>query len=84
MARLEAANVPAGPIYTVAEALSSAQIEYRGFVDQGRATRGFTLNGQRPRQSEPPTLGQHTQHILNQFGWSESEIEELYLKGVIQ
>ena len=84
LAKLEAANVPAGPIYTVAEALSSAQIEYRGFVDQGRATRGFTLNGHRPRQSEPPILGQHTQQILKQLGFSESEIENLHFEGVVQ
>ena len=81
---LEAANVPAGPIYTVPEALSSSQIKHRGFVDQGRATRGFTLNSQRPRQSEPPTLGQHTKPILEHLGLSESEIEQLYLQGVIQ
>ena len=84
LARLETANVPAGPIYTVPEALNSTQITHRGFVDQGRATRGFTLNGQRPSQSEPPTLGQHTHQILEHLGFNESEIKQLYLQGVIQ
>ena len=69
---------------TVPEALSSAQIEYRGFVDQGRATREITLNGHRPRQSKPPILGQHTQQILKQLGFSESDIEHLHFQGAVQ
>jgi succinate--hydroxymethylglutarate CoA-transferase len=34
-------------------------------------------------RSAPPTLGQHTGEVLEQLGYSESEVEEMRRGGVV-
>jgi len=31
----------------------------------------------------PPTHGQHSRHVLSELGYSDSQIEALYTRGVI-
>ncbi len=63
LARLRKADVPAGPVLGLTEALSQPQLQAREFIHTGQypvATNGFLLNGQRLRpRGEAPTLGQH-------------------------
>ena len=83
------AGVPAGPVYSVPQALEHPQVADRGMVGTfadapgvGRDIRllrtGFKVNGQAPRVDlPPPTLGQHSEEILEGLGYSASEIEAL-------
>ena len=86
---LNQAGVPAGPVYTVPQALEHPQIAGRGMVGTfenvpgvGRDVRlvrtGFKVNGEAPRvDAPPPILGQHSEDILAALGYSPAEIETL-------
>jgi len=92
---LNRAGVPAGPVYSVPQALAHPQIADRGMIATfkdapgvGRDIRlvrtGFKLNGQAPAvDTPPPTLGQHTNQILADLGYSPAEIESLRAEKVI-
>ncbi|SCK25530.1 Crotonobetainyl-CoA:carnitine CoA-transferase CaiB [Variovorax sp. HW608] len=87
--RFNQAGVPAGPVYSVPQALDHPQVAGRGMVGSfanapgvGRDIRlvrtGFKVNGQAPRvDAPPPTLGQHSEEILADLGYSPLEIEAL-------
>ncbi|QFZ85181.1 CoA transferase [Variovorax paradoxus] len=83
------AGVPAGPVYSVPQALDHPQVAERGMVGSftnapgvGRDIRlvrtGFKVNGQAPRvDAPPPTLGQHSEEILTDLGYSSAQIQAL-------
>lgn len=87
------AGVPAGPVYSVPQALAHPQIAGRGMVATfenapgvGRDIRivrtGFKLNGEAPAvDTPPPLLGEHTQAILAELGYSDEAIEALAQEG---
>jgi formyl-CoA transferase len=87
--RLNAAGVPAGPVYTVPQALQHEQIASRGMVATyrdvpgvGRDVRivrtGFKVDGRAPEvDSPPPQLGQHTDAILAELGFDAPTIQSL-------
>ncbi|MDM0050001.1 CaiB/BaiF CoA-transferase family protein [Variovorax sp. J22R115] len=89
------AGVPAGPVYSVPQALDHPQVADRGMVGTfenapgvGRDIRlvrtGFKVNGQAPRvETPPPTLGQHSEEILVSLGYSATEIEALRVEKAI-
>lgn len=89
------AGVPAGPVYSVPQALEHPQVAERGLVGTfsdapgvGRDIRllrtGFKVNGEAPRvDSPPPTLGQHSEEILASLGYSATEIEALRTEKAI-
>lgn len=86
---LASAGVPAGRVLTVPEALAQPQIAERGLVHQialpssGGAVRvlggGVHVDGRTlAPSSPPPVLGEHTDEILAELGFTAERIEELY------
>ena len=91
--RLEAAGVPAGPVLTIKEMLEDPQVLARDMVlevEHQRAGRVKTLGtpvkfSQTPTRirSASPVLGQHTHDILQEYGYSQSDIQSLADAGEI-
>jgi crotonobetainyl-CoA:carnitine CoA-transferase CaiB-like acyl-CoA transferase len=86
--RLLAAGLPAGPVQSIDQALTSPHAAYRGDVVEKDWYKGVAspirLSRSKPGlPSVPPTFGQHTVEVLAEFGYSTSEIEALAAEGVI-
>jgi formyl-CoA transferase/CoA:oxalate CoA-transferase len=92
--RLTAAGVPAGPVNTVPAALEHPQVIAREMVVEiehpvaGKLrTLGspIKLSGQPASiRRPPPVLGQHTDEILAEAGFTPAEVAELRQAGVIR
>ncbi len=90
---LESAGVPCGPIRTVAEVLADPQVLHRQMLQEvehptaGRVRQTglpVKLSATPGRiRSAPPTLGQHTDAILRELGFPETEVAHLRAGGVI-
>ena len=92
---LTAAGVPAGPVYSVAQALAQPQVADRGLVASfesapgvGRDIRllrtGIKLDGQASAvAAPPPTLGQHTEAILAELGYDAAQVQALRNEGAL-
>jgi crotonobetainyl-CoA:carnitine CoA-transferase CaiB-like acyl-CoA transferase len=89
VAALTAADVPAGPVNLVSEALAAMEAAHDGAWTQ--TTDGMRLapdpirvDGQRlPLHAAPPRLGEHTDEILREAGVSPEEIAALRAEGAI-
>lgn len=93
--RLNQVGVPAGPVYTVPQALAHPQVADRGMIATfpdvpgvGRDVRvvrtGFKVNGEAPTVgSPPPRLGEHTAAILAELGYDAAAVQSLKEKEVI-
>jgi formyl-CoA transferase len=94
LAALEAAGIPGGRVRTVAEALDGPQVAARGLlldIEHPKLGRGrfvgspIALDGTaRGSTRPPPTLGQHTEEVLQD--WLElgaAEIASLRAAGVV-
>lgn len=93
--RFNQVGVPAGPVYTVPQALNHPQVAQRGMVATypdvpgvGRDVRvvrtGFKLNGQPPTvASPPPRLGEHTVAILGELGYDAAAVASLQEEKVV-
>ncbi|MAW24460.1 MAG: CoA transferase, partial [Gammaproteobacteria bacterium] len=92
---LNSANIPAGPVLTVKEALALGQVNEREFthtLDQTHpaqqidvVTNGFLLNQKRLKPaSRVETLGESTASILEELGYDANRIQELKNGGSIR
>ncbi len=91
--RLIAARVPCGAIHNLAEVFADPQVQHLGLVETVRhSTVGeLKVTGIPFRLSEspgavrlpPPTLGEHTNQILKELGYSESEIARFQAEGAV-
>jgi crotonobetainyl-CoA:carnitine CoA-transferase CaiB-like acyl-CoA transferase len=92
---LEAAGLPAGRVNTPQEALDDPQVAAMGFMRLVRDFPGLPRAAHVPDlpvrlgavgggiQRRPPTLGEHTDEVLAELGYSASQIAELRATGVI-
>ena len=90
---LDAAGVPAGRIYTVADIAADPHYAARGMLQEIRLDDGepLTVPGIVPRLSRTPgahrrnapALGQDTESVLREVGLSEQQIAALKERGVI-
>jgi crotonobetainyl-CoA:carnitine CoA-transferase CaiB-like acyl-CoA transferase len=94
LARLEENDVPAVPLYDVAEALADPQVRHLDLVEELAHPRAGKLqfvggpvryDGLTKEQSTPPPLvGEHSAAILTAMGYDQAAIEELVLAGIVK
>jgi len=94
LAEMEKAKVPAGPLYSPQQALEDAHIREAGLLTDTEypglrklvplAPTPVDLS-ETPGQfrHRAPTLGEHTDTILKELGYGESEIKDFRARGVI-
>ncbi len=90
---LNSADVPCGPIYTIDEVFKDPQVLHRGMfreIDhpiEGRIKQlGIPIKfSETPGQLRlpPPQLGEHTVEILQSLGYTDKQIQDFRIKGVI-
>jgi formyl-CoA transferase/CoA:oxalate CoA-transferase len=91
--KLHQAGVPSGPVNDVSQALAHPQVADREMIQEVEHPTIGTLKvlGVPMKLSEnpgrirmaPPLLGQHTDEVLKNLGYSDREIEQLREKGDI-
>ena len=87
------AGIPCGPIYTVDKIFADPQVLHREMVkelDHPKAGKikvtGIPIKlSDTPGEVEtaPPVLGQHTQEVLTELGYSDQDLEKLKQENVI-
>jgi crotonobetainyl-CoA:carnitine CoA-transferase CaiB-like acyl-CoA transferase len=94
LSALEAAKIPAGPLYSPQQALQDTHIRQAGLLHDTEypglphpaplAPTPVDLSETPGRfRHRAPTLGEHTEAILAELGYRPAEIAELRTKGVI-
>lgn len=92
--KLEAAQIPCGPVNNFAQSLNNAQVRARDMVVPVELQGGervempgnpVKLSANAPRPfTRPPTLGEHTDGVFSKLlGYSAERIQELRQQGVI-
>jgi formyl-CoA transferase len=93
LAALDAASVPAGRIYTVADIAADPHYQARGMLETVRMADGseLTVPGIVPKLSRTPgghrrnapDVGQDTDAVLREIGLTSEQIAELRRRGVV-
>ena len=86
--RLLAAGLPAGPVQSIDQALTSPHAVHRGDVIAKDWYKGVAspirLARSKPAlRHVPPKFSQHATEVLTEFGYSRGEIQDLLSTGVV-
>jgi formyl-CoA transferase len=90
--RLNAIDVPCGPILSTKDLIEDASLRARGMiVDVEHPERGtyktvgcpLNLSDSPVEVKRSPLLGEHTAEILTEIGWTGSGVQELHAAGVL-
>lgn len=94
VAKLDAAGVPGGPVYTYDQTLADPQVQHRRMVYDlehpkigPMKTLGLPLksSGDLTAIRKPaPLHGQHTEEVLRSLGCSEGQVRNLLAEGVVK
>jgi crotonobetainyl-CoA:carnitine CoA-transferase CaiB-like acyl-CoA transferase len=94
LARLDAADIPAGRIYSVADIVEDPQYIARDMILSTELPGDIAVKmpGIVPKLSDTPgaakwpgpTLGQHTGEVLNELGFTDADIARLRRIGAVQ
>jgi len=86
-------EIPSGPICGIAEMLSDAQMQARGFVVEQPYPSASVLRllasplhlSETPATYHlpPPLLGEHTDQVLTELGYPQAEIADLRARGAV-
>jgi len=90
--QLAAHDVPAAVVHSIPEAMEEPEVKHLGMFHglshprYGKLTamrRASRISGERESSPlPPPALGEHTEQVLAEFGFSAREIAELHATGV--
>ena len=94
LAELEAARVPAGPVYTPRQALDDPHVRQGGFTEETEypgapgpvplvTTPVRLLGTPGAIRSRAPQLGEHTAEILEELGYASEDVERLRTAGAV-
>jgi crotonobetainyl-CoA:carnitine CoA-transferase CaiB-like acyl-CoA transferase len=91
---LAAHDVPAVPLYDVAEVLDDPQVKHLDLIEETEHPTAGKLrfvggpvrfdNCIRTKTAPPPLVGAHSEQILRELGHADAVINELVLKGISQ
>jgi crotonobetainyl-CoA:carnitine CoA-transferase CaiB-like acyl-CoA transferase len=94
VAALEAAQVPAGRIYSVADIVADPHYQARGMLLDAALPGGRSVKmpGIVPKLSDTPgevrwqgpALGEHTDPVLLELGFAAADVERLHRNGAVQ
>ncbi len=90
---LEGARIPCGPVYDLDEVLADPQLAARGLLEEVEhpgndarvplAQTPVRINGEQKSLRRAPALGEHTNEVLAELGFSAEEIAEFRKVGAI-
>ena len=91
--QLNSARIPAGPVYSPQQALDDPHVRATGFLEPTQypglgaiplTSTPFSMS-EEPRlpRLRPPTLGEHTDVILTELGYTTNDIEDLRRRSVV-
>jgi len=91
---LEAHDVPAVPLYDVAEVLDDPQVKHLGLIEEVEHPKAGKLrfvggpvhfdNLAKEEAKPPPLVGEHSEKILRELGHDAAAIKDLVTQGVSQ
>ncbi len=94
LADFEARRIPCGPVSTIAEVFDHPQLEARGLrfdlphplagsVPQVRTPIKFS-DSEMVYETPPPGLGEHTDEVLAELGYTPDEVAELHSRKIVE